>query len=45
MTYLFNLMSLWLCGKISFSTVRYAIKNKPIAVCGKSGGYVVNTGI
>lgn len=37
--YLWNLLALWVGGLIGFGTVRYAIRNQPVAVCGKGGSY------
>ena len=42
MKYLYNVLSLWVCGYVSFVAVKHAIKNKPIAICGKRKYYVVD---
>ena len=41
MKYAFNVVSLWATRKISFQTVLYALREKPIAVAGRGGGYIV----
>ncbi|WP_157896785.1 hypothetical protein [Acidovorax carolinensis] len=40
--YTWNLLSLWFSRKINFRTVRYALKNRPIAVAGSLGSYIVD---
>lgn len=40
--YTWNLLSLWFGRKITFRTVRHALKNRPIAVAGKRGSYAVD---
>lgn len=40
--YFFNLMKLFLARKINFQTVKWAMKERPIAVCGRGGSYEVD---
>lgn len=40
--YMWNLLDLWVQGKIKWETVRYAAKSRPIAVAGKGGSYQVD---
>jgi len=40
--YFYRLLSLWGSGKISFHTVRRAIRERPLAVCGKGGAFVID---
>lgn len=42
--YMWNLLGLWVQGKIKWETVRYAAKSRPIAVAGKGGSYQVDPG-
>ena len=40
--YALNVLSLWLKQKINFRTVVHAFKNRPTAVAGRGGYYIVD---
>jgi hypothetical protein len=40
--YVLNLLSLWVARKITWATVRYAMKSRPVAVAGRGGSYQVD---
>jgi hypothetical protein len=40
--YAFNAHTLWWSGSISFQTLRRALREHPIAVCGQGGSYQVD---
>ena len=40
--YTWNLLMLWLTRKITWATVIYAMKSRPIAVAGRGGSFHVD---
>lgn len=40
--YLWNLLTLWVAGKIDWHSVVYALRERPIAVAGRGGSYHVD---
>lgn len=37
-----NILRLWATGKIGMRTAVYALREKPVAVAGKGGGYIID---
>jgi hypothetical protein len=42
MRYAFNVLVLLMQRRISLQTFRYALRERPVAVAGRNGGYVVD---
>lgn len=42
MRYAFNVATLFLQQKITWQTLRYALRERPVAVAGRRGGYIVD---
>lgn len=40
--YLRNLLHLWRSGSIDTRILVFALKNRPVAVCGNTGGFIVD---
>lgn len=42
MRYALHAVGLWLRGDIKGATLRYALANRPVAVAGRGGSYIVD---
>lgn len=40
--YLRRLLSLWICGRIPYATVRYALRDRPAAVAARGGNFFLD---
>lgn len=42
MRYSLTVLGLWLTGKIAWRTLRYALRERPVALLGRRGTYIVD---